>query len=245
MAVPNSDARHDWTISPELRLQLLAELASTKDGCPKMTWEEFHDWADEDTTAEWVDGEILVPSPVSLRHQRIANFLYRVLSDFVVAHVGGEVLNAPFMMKLGSSAREPDVLVVSREHLDRLKEAYLDGPADLAVEVLSPESIGRDRGDKFFEYERAGIPEYWLIDPATHRAEFYQLNPDGAYQLVAPDADGVYHSPQVQGFWLRVAWLWEEPLPNVDDVLLEVGGEAYARQQMERLRRRSVIPEGE
>jgi Uma2 family endonuclease len=124
------------------------------------------------------------------------------------------VLNAPFMMKLAQSARKPDVLFVKREHLDRLKETYLDGPADLAIEVLSPESVGRDRGDKFFEYERAGIPEYWLIDPATHRAEFYQVGEAGVYQLIAPDAESIYHSAQVEGFWLRVAWLWQEPKPD-------------------------------
>jgi Uma2 family endonuclease len=50
----------------------------------------------------------------------------------------GEVLDAPFLMKL-ERGREPDVLFVSREHLDRLKENYLDGPADLVIEIVSVE----------------------------------------------------------------------------------------------------------
>jgi Uma2 family endonuclease len=233
------DTKRTWTIPESARLELLAALTRGEGSCLKMTWEDFYKWSDEDTRAEWVDGEVIMPSPISVQHQRIANFLYRLLSDFVAIELGGEVLNAPFMMKLAQSAREPDVLFIKREHLDRLKETYLDGPADLAIEVLSPESVGRDRGDKFFEYERAGIPEYWLLDPATHRAEFYQLNTAGAYQLVTADSEGIYHSAVVQGFWLRVAWLWQESKPDTVRVLIEVGGEAYLRH-LEQL-----PPEGE
>lgn len=54
---------------------------------------------------------------------------------------------------------------VASEHLDRLKETYLDGPADLVVGIVSPDSVGRDRGEKFYEYAQGGVPEYWLIDP--------------------------------------------------------------------------------
>jgi len=52
-------------------------------------------------------------------------------------------------------------------------------------------------------------------------------------------------SEQVTGFWLRVEWLWQQPLPLVDDVLLEIGGEAYARQWIERLRRHGFLSSAE
>ena len=171
------------------------------------------------------------------QHQLIELFLLRVLSSFVELHNLGEVFTPPFQMKLERTGREPDVLYVASAHMDRVKATYLDGPADLTVEVLSPESIGRDRGEKFFEYQKAGIPEYWLIDPATERAEFYQLNAKGAYQFIEPDTEGIYHSRIVPGFWLRIVWLWEDRLPSVDDTMLAVGGEAYARQMIARLRR--------
>jgi Uma2 family endonuclease len=124
-------------------------------------------------------------------------------------------------MKLPRSGREPDLLFVAEEHLTRLGNTYLDGPADLAVEVISPESVGRDRGEKFFEYEQAGVPEFWLLDPAHRRAEFYQLGDDGLYQLVAADEAGIYRSRVLPGFWLRVAWLWEPP--RLLDALKELG----------------------
>lgn len=123
-------------------------------------------------------------------------------------------------MKLARSRREPDLLFVSSAHLERLKETYLDGPADLVVEVASPESAGRDRGDKFYEYEQAGIPEYWLIDPVRERAEFYQLDDQGHYHLVLPDAEEVYRSRILSGSWLHMSWLWQRP--PVLDVLHEL-----------------------
>jgi Uma2 family endonuclease len=236
------DGEPGWVVSRSARRALLAALTEGTDACGKMSWEDFYAWTNEDRIAEWVDGEVIMPSPVSVRHQRIANFIYRALFGYVELHAAGEVLNTPIMMKLADSAREPDVMFVRSAHLERLKDTYLDGPADLVIEVLSPESVGRDRGEKFFEYEKAGIPEYWLIDPATHRAEFYQLDSAGKYALIALDAEGIYRSAQVDGFWLRVAWLWQEPLPEVEDVLLEVGGEAYIRQQVERLRRLGALP---
>ena len=125
----------------------------------------------------------------------------------------GKILLPPFQMKLPRSGREPDLIFVATGHLDRLKPTFLDGPADLVVEVISTESLARDRGEKFYEYEEAGIPEYWLIDPIRERVEFYRLDAQGRYDLILPDVDGVYRTPILPGFWLRVAWLWSPPAP--------------------------------
>ena len=201
-----------------------------------MTYEEFLVWADEDTLAEWVDGAVIMASPASRRHQDIVKFLLITMSLYADVHTLGAVMEPPFQMKLAESGREPDVLFVAKEHLGRLHETYLDGPADLAVEVVSPESAGRDRGDKFYEYRAAGIPEYWLIDPQLEQAEFYQLDAEGRYQTVTLDADGIYHSRALPGFWLRVAWLWQDPPPDVVRTLLEIAPEAYGRYLREQLR---------
>ena len=187
-----------------------------------MSYEEFLDWADEDTLAEWVEGEVIMTSPASEPHQNLVGFLSSVLRTFVEQHELGQLLVAPFQMKLETSGREPDLLFIGSDRLDRVHRTYLDGPADLAIEIVSPESAGRDRGEKYYEYEAAGIPEYWLLDPQTARAEFYQLGPEGQYRLVAPDTEGLYRSVVLPGFWLRVDWLWQQPLPRVLDVLREL-----------------------
>ncbi len=187
----------------------------------KMTYEEFLTWANEDTLAEWVAGEVIMYSPSSLKHQRIMQLLFSLLSFYVEAHNLGEVITPPFQMRLETrpSGREPDLIFVADEHLERLKDTYLDGAADLVVEIVSPESEARDRGEKFYEYEMAAVGEYWLIDPERRRAEFYHLGEDGLFRFVSPEAEGVYHAQVVPGFWLRVEWLWQEPPPSLRQIL--------------------------
>jgi len=236
------EMRHGGHFPADLRLQLLALLSMDPAQPVKMTYQEFLDWTDEDTYAEWVDGRVVfMPSPASIRHQYVAQFLTALLSTYAEVFQRGTVVAAPFQMRLENSGREPDVFFLASEHRDRLKQTYLDGPADLVIEVISPESRGRDRGEKFYEYEFAGIPEYWLIDPDTRRAEFYQLDEKGNYQLVPPDADGKYSSRVLPDFWLRADWLWSDPLPSVDQVLLEVAGERYARHMMDQLRQQGYL----
>lgn len=205
-----------------LRRQMLDVLLAPSQPA-RLSYEEFLDWLDEDTLADWVDGEVIMTSPASVVHQDLAGLLNSVLRAFVEQHTLGLVLAAPFQMRLELSSREPDLLFLARAHLDRLRKAHVDGSADLVVEISSPESVGRDRGEKFYEYEQAGIPEYWLLDPQTRRAEFYQLGPEGQYHLTAPDKQGIYRSAVLPGFWLQVDWLWQQPLPLVLNVLRELG----------------------
>ncbi|MBI4504194.1 MAG: Uma2 family endonuclease [Chloroflexi bacterium] len=192
----------------------------------KLTFEQFLAWCDEDTRAEWVDGEVAMVSPASYRHAELADFLLILVRLWVEAHDLGVVLSAPFLMRLPAPlqrAREPDLLFVAQEHRDRLRETYLDGAADLVVEVVSPESAARDRGEKLGEYEAGGIPEYWLIDPDRRQAEFYRLGPDGRYHLALGGSAGSYESAVLAGFRLPVEWLWQQPLPKVRDALRALG----------------------
>lgn len=189
----------------------------------KITYEEFLAWADEDTWAEWVNGEVVVLTPASNRHQMLIGFLLNLMQHFTEAHDLGRVLCAPFQMKTGPDlpGREPDILFIAREHLDRIQNSYLDGPADLVVEIISPDSRARDRGEKFYEYEQGGVREYWLLDPLRRQAEFYQRGPDGIFRLVPSGEDGIYRSAVLEGLWLKVEWLWQEPLPPLMSVLRE------------------------
>jgi Uma2 family endonuclease len=95
----------------------------------------------------------------------------------------------------------------------------MEGPADLVVEIISPESRARDRGEKFYEYEQGGVREYWMLDRQRKQAEFYALGADGIYRLIPSGDDGVFRSVVLPGFWLRVEWLWQDPLPPLMTVL--------------------------
>ncbi|MCS6937434.1 MAG: Uma2 family endonuclease [Candidatus Bipolaricaulota bacterium] len=188
----------------------------------KLNYEEFLKLYDEDTRAEWVDGEVILLSPASNRHQDLVRFLTVILDLYVEKHDLGVIRPAPFQMKLGLSGREPDLLFVAKEHLERLQENYLDGPADLVIEIISPESRLRDRGEKLAEYELAGVREYWLLDPDEKRADFYLLGDDGRYDRRRPQPDGRYRSEVLAGFVLDTNWLWRSPLPPVLSILQEL-----------------------
>ena len=186
------------------------------------TIDEFLTWGDEDTWAEWRDGELIVMSPASLRHQEIVAFLTALLHLFVQRHALGRVVTAPFAMRLRHSVREPDILVVRHEHLERLQPTHLDGAADLVVEVISPESVGRDRGEKFYEYEEAGVQEYWLIDPQREVLEVYTLE-GKRFRLAFMEHTGRYESKVLPGFWVQAEWFWQEPLPPTLEALKALG----------------------
>lgn len=192
----------------------------------KLTYEEFLAWCDDDTWAEWVDGEVVMLSPTSERHEDLRRFLEAILGIFVEQRGLGRVLGASFQMRLPEpvkSGRQPDLLFIAADRLACLKETYLDGPADLVVEIISPESRLRDRGEKFAEYEMGGVREYWLLDPDRREADFFRLDPRGRYRLVEADRQGWYESAAVPGFRLRVEWLWQVPTPRILDVVRELG----------------------
>src|SRR5579885_2852003 len=113
-------------------------MSNNSDAAPAtMSYDEFLDWADEDTLAEWVNGRVVMTSPASARHQYLVIFLSTVLSTYVGMHDLGTILTRPFQMKLARSGREPDVLFVAKEHLARLQRTLLQGPADLVIEIIS------------------------------------------------------------------------------------------------------------
>ena len=99
-------------------------------------------------------------------HQRLVAFLYRSLMGFIEERGLGVVMFAPLRIQLWSGKyREPDLVFMATEHADRLGEQYWRG-ADLVMEIVSPDDPQRDTVTKRREYAQAGIPEYWIVDPA-------------------------------------------------------------------------------
>jgi len=193
-----------------------------------MTYAEYRAWHDEGAHGEWVNGEVIVfMSPKDI-HQAIIGFLFRLIAEFTDLMQLGEVRVAPLEMRarLDGPAREPDIFFVAHERRAWLTNERLNGPADLAIEVISDESASRDRIDKFYEYQDAGVHEYWIIDPrpGKQRIDLYTLLGDGRYQAIIPDAQGWYHSIALADFRLRAEWFWQEQLPEPLAALADVRG---------------------
>jgi Uma2 family endonuclease len=190
-------------------------------GRDRVTYEEFLRLTDG-MHAEWVDGEVVLAMPVSGTHDEMQTWLLLVLGAFLQERPLGKLRHDPFQMKTGPDlpGRAPDLIFVANEHLERLRENYLDGPADLAVEIVSKGKASLDYVEKFREYEAGGVGEYWIIDPANETADFFVLA-RGRFERAQPEAGGVYRSAVVPGFWLEVGWLWERsPLASLLPQLL-------------------------
>jgi Uma2 family endonuclease len=190
----------------------------------KISFEEYLKLYDG-THAEWVDGEVEMGSPVSQAHADDSGFLESLLRIYTETRELGKVLAAPFPMRLNDQplGREPDLMFIAKDRLHQLTRSYFDGPADIAIEIISAESLARDRGTKFAEYEEGGVREYWLIDPERKQAEFYELGDDHRYHPILIGAQGTFRSNVLDGFYLNVEWLWQEPRPKVMNILREMG----------------------
>ncbi len=209
---------------------------SSQDSLRAMSYEEYLAWAEEDIHAEWVNGEVIVYIPPKNPHQTLLEFLHNFISLFITIFDLGRLRVAPFELKLipEGSSREPDLMFLAKEHLDRLTTDRVAGPPDLIIEIVSRDSVHRDRVDKLDEYETGGVPEYWIIDnrPRRQRVWFYQLDAGGQYQSVPADAEGIYHSAVLPGFWLRVDWLWQER-PDILRAIAEVIGPEKVAQALQ------------
>jgi len=132
------------------------------------TWSEAEYLAlDTNHLVEFSDGFVeFLPMPTMI-HQLIAHVLHCVLESFVLAYGLGTVLGAPFKVRIRDGKyREPDVVFMLTEHASRMSNDFWIG-ADLVMEMVSDgdENRFRDVVIKRDEYARAGIPEYWIVDP--------------------------------------------------------------------------------
>jgi len=168
---------------------------------------------------EWVGGVVLKMSPVSYGHDQLVAYLRRLLETYFALNSIGTVVGDPFVMRLTykdkSTRRQPDLQIIMPDNPNKLYNTYLDGAADICVEVVTSGSMSTDYGDKLAEYEGAGVGEYWLIDPTRKTAYFYQLDvKDKVYRPAILD-DGDYLSPRLPHFRLSVERLWGAPLPDI------------------------------
>jgi Uma2 family endonuclease len=147
---------------------------------PEPTWEVAYlfpaqgDWSEEEYLAlpgnrlvEFSDGLVEVLRVPTTSHQLLVAYLYGLLLAFANQGDLGTVLFAPVRVRLGRRKfREPDVVFMRKQHAGRIGDDYWDG-ADLVMEVVSDdeEDRRRDLDTKRREYARAGIPEYWIVDP--------------------------------------------------------------------------------
>ncbi len=129
---------------------------------------DYYPFSERGRLVELSDGNLEIIDLPAEFHQLILLRLSFALHAFVAARKLGRVRFAPLPVRLWSGKiREPDLMFMSTAHASRIGQYW--GVPDLAVEILSPGTSRKDREIKRREYAKAGVVEYWIIDPESQR----------------------------------------------------------------------------
>ena len=174
----------------------------------KLTYDDLLALPDDGLRHELIDGEHYVAPAPNFRHQKVVVNFTLAVGNFVERHDLGVLLVAPFDVVFSpTDVVEPDLLFLSRERLGLATEQNIQGAPDLVIEILSPSTRKRDQGVKRQLYERMGVREYWLADPARETVTVYR-RAGQAFRLVAEmsrDAAEVLTTPLLPGLEIPLA----------------------------------------
>ena len=181
----------------------------------KLGLEDYELFPDDGQRHELIDGEHVVTAAPTFRHQYIAMRLGSALFAFVEAHRCGVVVAAPTDVVLSPhDVVQPDLLFVAASRFD-IVHARVDGPPDLAIEVLSPSSRRTDEVLKRRAYEHWGVTELWIVDPDVERVRIYQLETErrfGRARELSAEHDDALETSLLPGFSMTLVDLFFDPL---------------------------------
>jgi Uma2 family endonuclease len=195
-------------------LPQLMEQAQIQFEAEKERRHEFREWITPGIKAEFINGEVILHSPVKRGHLRFSGLLFMLLNAHVIVKKLGATSYDKGMVALTRNDYEPDICFWGNEKaIDFTDETMLHPAPDFVVEFLSKKTAKRDRTVKFQDYSLHGIPEYWIIDPWTKTIEQYWLQrvPVNEYALVAKWRNGdTIKARAVEGFSIPVDAVFDE-----------------------------------
>jgi len=180
----------------------------------RLTYDDLVHFPDDGMRHELIDGEHCVTPAPSWKHQTIVGNLYVHIWNYLKQHPVGRVCMAPFDVVFSNfDVVEPDVLFISSARVPEVLTAKnLQGAPDLVVEVGSPSTRRRDEQIKRELYERAGVSEYWLVDPERDAIRVFGLA-NGRYgpaRELTSDHGDVLTTPLLPGLELPLAAVFED-----------------------------------
>lgn len=172
------------------------------------TYDDYKRLPDDGWRYEVIEGELRMNPAPRTKHQLISRNLAVAMTNFVREKRLGEVLYAPIDVRMGDLANpvQPDLLFIRQDRLNIIKEEWIEGAPNLIVEILSPSNWLDDRRTKYQVYAKAGVGEYWIVDPDRRQIEvFVQRVHGGDYELIGRFGPGEYvHSETLPGFQISV-----------------------------------------
>ena len=176
----------------------------------KMTARQFLELGEDPpgVRLELVDGEIAVsPSPVP-RHSFTVGALYAILKAHIDDHDLGEVLMDVDTIFGEYDVRRPDIFYFTKARRHFIGEKAIEGPPDLAVEVISAGNERTDRRDKFEQYAAGKVRHYWIVDPTRKTIEAYSLRGGKYVGRVRGSGSDVVKLPPFPKLEIPLAKLW-------------------------------------
>ncbi len=148
---------------------------------PQATLADLENTPDDGRRYEIIDSRIVVSDSPGWEHQKVSGRILRHLDAWVEQRGPGQVVPGPVAIVLDqANVVLPDIVYASNANLRNIREGRYYGTLDIVVEVVSPTSKDHDTATKMFLYARAGMTEYWLVDPATRTIQILALV-DGIY----------------------------------------------------------------
>jgi Uma2 family endonuclease len=108
----------------------------------------------------------------------------------------------------------PDILFFSTDRLHLIGPKAMEGPPDLAIEVLSPSSVEIDREDKFEQYRAGKVKHYWIVDPAKRVLDAYSLKKGMYVRTGRGTVNDVLRLPPFRDLEIQLAAIWHPPIPR-------------------------------
>jgi Uma2 family endonuclease len=186
--------------------------------------EQFYNEISEYEKAEFINGEVVIHSPVKKEHNDASGNLYALLHAYVHKHNLGYLGIEKIMITLSRNDYEPDICFFGRETAQHFTEGQSFFPApDLVVEVLSRKTAANDRGVKFEDYRAHGVLEYWLVDPLARLVEQYRLDAEHQYELILKSGNGPIRCQAIPGFEIRMEAIFDAAV-NVAELARVLAG---------------------
>ena len=167
-----------------------------------LTYDDYCLIPEDGKRYEVIEGVLYMSPAPFYRHQKALARLFAILNSYVTLADAGELLFAPFDVVFSEhDVVQPDILFISKERLSILTEKNAQGAPDLIIEILSERNRRHDEVMKKSLYERFGIKEYWIVDPARETVKVYKIQED-RYTLQAEldDLHAVLETTVLPGF---------------------------------------------
>ena len=162
---------------------------------------KFHALVHENMKAEFINGEVVMHSPVKLEHLEVSTNLSFSITGYVKQNDLGKLFIEKAMIHFTRNDYEPDMCFFNKDKVANLYPGQLLFPApDFIVEIISASTEKNDRTIKMQDYALHGVLEYWIVDPIQQSVEQYLLDGEQYSLHVKLIKEGIIHAKAIKDY---------------------------------------------